>query len=185
MGFLTELRSRGTAADYQALVDRTPYARLLGLSIDSIDEGGRLLTRLRFDPSIVGNPNLPAIHGGVIGAFLEMAAIFQLMSEGEGDRVPKPINFTVEYLRSAGPRDAFAQATITKLGRRVANVSVRAWQDDSDRPVAAAHGHFLMPQASWAGIRARQRAAGFAARPMANPDPAWQRNGSRRTPPIW
>lgn len=146
MGFLTELRSRGTAADYQALVDRTPYARLLGLSIDSIDEGGRLLTRLRFDPSIVGNPNLPAIHGGVLGAFLEMAAIFQLMSEGEGDRVPKPINFTVEYLRSAGPRDAFAQATITKLGRRVANVSVRAWQDDSDRSVAAAHGHFLMPQ---------------------------------------
>jgi len=147
VGFLTELRSRGTPADYHELVERTPYARLLGLSIESIDAHGRLLTRLRFDQTIVGNPNLPAIHGGVIGAFLEMAAIFQLVREGEGDRLPKPINFTVEYLRSAGPRDAFAQATITKHGRRVANVHVHAWQDDPERLVAAAHGHFLMPQA--------------------------------------
>jgi uncharacterized protein (TIGR00369 family) len=147
MGFLRELRGCGTAADYQALVERTPYARWLGLSIDSIDGEGRLLTKLRFEQSIVGNPNLPAIHGGVIGAFLEMAAIFQLMSESEGDHLPKPINITIEYLRSAGPRDAFAQATVTKLGRRVANVSVRAWQDEPDRPVAAAHGHFLMSRA--------------------------------------
>jgi len=148
VGFLTELRSRGTAADYHELVERTPYARFLGLSIDSIDAHGRLLTRLRFDPAIVGNPNLPAIHGGVIGAFLEMAAIFQLVREGEGDRLPKPINFTVEYLRSAGPRDAFAQATLTKHGRRVANVRVQAWQDDPERLIAAAHGHFLITQAS-------------------------------------
>ncbi len=147
MSFLAELRSRGTAADYQALMERIPYARWLGLSIDSIDEDGRLVTKLRFDRAIVGNPNLPAIHGGVIGAFLETAAIFQLVREGEGDRLPKPINFTVEYLRTAGPRDSFAQATITKHGRRVANVSVAAWQDERNRPVAAAHGHFLMPQA--------------------------------------
>jgi acyl-coenzyme A thioesterase PaaI-like protein len=147
VSFLTELRSRGTTADYQALMERIPYARLLGLSIDSIDEGGRLLTKMRFDRAIVGNPNLPAIHGGVIGAFLEMAAIFQLVREGEGDGLPKPINLTVEYLRTAGPRDSFAQATITKHGRRVANVSVHAWQDDRNRPVAAGHGHFLMPQA--------------------------------------
>jgi acyl-coenzyme A thioesterase PaaI-like protein len=130
----------------RGLVERIPYARLLGLSIDSIDAHGQVVTRLRFDPRVVGNPNLPTIHGGVIGAFLEMAAIFQLVREGEGDRLPKPINLTVEYLRSAGPRDSFARATITKHGRRVANVRVQAWQDDPDRPVAVAHGHFLMPR---------------------------------------
>jgi acyl-coenzyme A thioesterase PaaI-like protein len=146
MGLIAEIRDRGTVADYQGLVERIPYARLLGLSIDSIDKHGQVVTRLRFDPSVVGNPNLPAIHGGVIGAFLEMAAIFQLVREGEGDRLPKPINLTVEYLRSAGPRDSYARATITKHGRRVANVRVQAWQDDPDRPVAVAHGHFLMPR---------------------------------------
>src|SRR5438094_4694711 len=114
MGLIADIRDRGTVADYQALVERMPYARLLGVSIDSVDPQGQLVTRLRFDPRVVGNPNLPAIHGGVIGAFLEMAAIFQLVREGEGDRLPKPINLTVEYLRSAGPRDAYAGATITK-----------------------------------------------------------------------
>jgi acyl-coenzyme A thioesterase PaaI-like protein len=146
MGLIAEIRNRGAVADYQRLVERIPYARLLGLSIDSIDAHGQVVTRLRFDPGVVGNPNLPAIHGGVIGAFLEMAAIFQLVREGEGDRLPKPINLTVEYLRSAGPRDSYARATITKHGRRVANVRAQAWQDDPDRPVAFAHGHFLMPQ---------------------------------------
>jgi acyl-coenzyme A thioesterase PaaI-like protein len=108
MGLIAELRDRGTVADFQLLVERIPYARLLGLSIDGIDPHGQLVTRLRFDPRVVGNPNLPAIHGGVIGAFLEMAAIFQLVREGEGDHLPKPINLTVEYLRSAGPRDTYA-----------------------------------------------------------------------------
>ena len=139
MGFLTELRSRGTAADYHALVERMPYARLLGLSIDSIDEQGRLLTKLRFDRAIVGNPNLPAIHGGVIGAFLEMAAIFQLVREGEGDRLPKPINFTVEYLRSAGPRDSFArrrQLLLASGRRATGSGSPRGRQARSARDAA-------------------------------------------------
>lgn len=146
MSYLADIRSQGTIEAYQALVDRIPYARLLGLSIQAIDERGRVVTKMPFDHRIVGNPNLPAVHGGVIGAFLEMAAIFQLVHEVEGDRLPKPINLTVDYLRSVGPRDTLATATITKHGRRVANVRVEAWQDDRDRPVAAAHGHFLMPQ---------------------------------------
>jgi len=100
--------------------------------------------RLGFDRRIVGNASLPAIHGGVIGAFLEFAAILELVRQGEGERLPKPIDLTIDYLRSAGPRDAFARATITKRGRRVANVRVEAWQD-ADRLVAAAHGHFLLP----------------------------------------
>ena len=98
MGLIAEIRGRGEVADYLGLVERIPYARLLGLSIDSIDAHGQVVTRLRFDLRVVGNPNLPTIHGGVIGAFLEMAAIFQLVREGEGDRLPKPINLTVEYL---------------------------------------------------------------------------------------
>jgi len=146
MGIIADLRAHGTAADYQKFLSRIPYARLLGLSIDSIDDRGRVVTRMKFDRGIVGNPNLPAVHGGVIGAFLEMAAIIQLVREGEGDHLPKPINLTIDYLRTAGPRDVLAHATITKHGRRVANVRVEAWQDDPEKPVAAAHGHFLMPQ---------------------------------------
>ena len=85
-----------------------------------------------------------AIHGGVIGAFLEFAAILELVRQGEGERLPKPIDLTIDYLRSARGVDAFARATITKHGRRVANVRVEAWQQSEER-LAAAHGHFLLP----------------------------------------
>ena len=74
MGVIADLRDHGTVADYQAFLERIPYARFLGLSVDSIDERDRVVLRLRFDRGIVGNPNLPAVHGGVIGAFLEWAA---------------------------------------------------------------------------------------------------------------
>lgn len=146
MSFLSEIRRDDSISGYQSLVRRIPYARFLGLSIVDVDEHGHVVTRMPFDHRLVGNPNLPAVHGGVIGAFLEMAAIFQLAREMDGDRMPKPINLTVEYLRSVGPRDTFAIATITKHGRRIANVRAEAWQDDRSRAVAAAHGHFLMPQ---------------------------------------
>jgi acyl-coenzyme A thioesterase PaaI-like protein len=146
MSFLSDLRASDSVAEYQKFVDGIPYALLLGLSVHSIDAQGCLVTKMTFSPTIIGNANLPAIHGGVIGGFLEMAAIFQLVRDGEGEHLPKPINITVDYLRSAGPRDTFACATITKHGRRVANVRVEAWQDDRARPVAVAHGHFLMPR---------------------------------------
>jgi len=32
---------------------------------------------------------------------------------------------------------------IFKQGSRVANVRVRAWQDDYDKPIATMHGHYL------------------------------------------
>jgi uncharacterized protein (TIGR00369 family) len=145
MGFFSDLRGNGTIEAFQAGVDRIPYARFLGIQVVSLGEY-RLLLKLPFDDKLVGNPMLPALHGGALGAFLEIVAILQLVKEEEGDGLPKPINLTVDYLRSAGPRDLYGRATITKRGRRVANVRVEAWQEDPERPVAAAHGHFLMPR---------------------------------------
>lgn len=124
------------------LVDAIPYARFLGISVDERD--GELTSTLAFSDHIVGNPALPAIHGGVIGAFLETAAIFHLLWERETVQVPKTITVTVDYLRSAGPADTHARAVITKLGARIANVRAEAWQTGPDRPVATANANFLV-----------------------------------------
>jgi uncharacterized protein (TIGR00369 family) len=124
------------------VLDAIPYARFLGVALDRA--GGALECVLPFREEIVGNPILPAIHGGVIGAFLELTAILRLIDENGTDRVPKPINFTIDYLRSAGPTTTRARADIFKLGRRVAVVHVVAWQDDPGRPVASGNGKFLL-----------------------------------------
>ncbi len=124
------------------LVESIPYARLLGMDVVRGDDG--LECVLPFHADLIGNTRLPAIHGGVIGSFLEMTALFRLIDESGLDAVPKPISFTIDYLRSAGPRETRARAEIFKLGRRISHVRVIAWQDARDRPVAAANGKFLM-----------------------------------------
>ncbi|HVO27319.1 MAG TPA: PaaI family thioesterase [Candidatus Margulisiibacteriota bacterium] len=124
------------------VLDAIPYARFLGVQVDRVE--GVLQCVLPFREEIIGNAMLPAIHGGVIGAFLELTALLRLIDESGTDRVAKPINFAIDYLRSAGPATTRARADIFKLGRRVAVVHVVAWQDDPARPVASGNGKFLL-----------------------------------------
>jgi acyl-coenzyme A thioesterase PaaI-like protein len=128
------------ADDLQAALARIPYARFLGVRAELA--GDEMTAILPFAPHLVGNPILPAIHGGVLGAFMEMTAVLQLsMAQGLG-RQPRPIGVSVEYLRSGKPMTTFARASIKRVGRRVANVQVEAWQEARGNPIAALRGHF-------------------------------------------
>lgn len=144
-----------------ALVDGIPYVRFLGITFER--RGDELTSVLNFDEKLIGNPLLPALHGGVTAAFLETTAIIELgwqrlwdeIESGRIDaesltpetlpRMPKTIDFTVDYLRSGLPRDAYARARVNRSGRRYASVHVEAWQDNRSRLYAQATGHFLMP----------------------------------------
>jgi acyl-coenzyme A thioesterase PaaI-like protein len=121
---------------------RIPYARYLGVRVES-DERGPLIV-LPFRGDLIGNTWLPALHGGVVGAFLELVAMAAMLGQGDGARVPKPINFSIDYLRSVGPAETRGRAAIVKHGRRIANVRVTAWQSDEGKPVAAGTGNFLV-----------------------------------------
>ncbi len=131
--------------DLERLAESIPYARWMNIAPEN--STGELLTRMRYRETLIGNTHLPAIHGGTLGALLEMAAIFHLLWESDTDAVPKIVNITVDYLRSAGPRDVIASAKVTKQGRRMVNVFAEAWQDDRNKPVASASAHFLVTSA--------------------------------------
>lgn len=122
-----------------ALLDAWPYARFLGVRLEAGEAGP--IAVLPFDPKLIGNPILPALHGGVVAAFLELAALARLDAEG---RRARTIDITVDYLRPARPVTFYAEARILKLGRRAANVAVEAWQEDRASPVAALRGHFMI-----------------------------------------
>ncbi|MBM3650626.1 MAG: PaaI family thioesterase [Alphaproteobacteria bacterium] len=141
-GLLERLAAARKEGDVAKLADAIPYARWMQIAPEN--NTGELLTRMRFHDTLVGNTFLPAIHGGTLGAMLEMAAIFHLLWETETETVPKIVNITVDYLRSAGPRDVIAAAKVTKQGRRMVNVFAEAWQDDRAKPVATANAHFLI-----------------------------------------
>lgn len=151
------VRSRRDAA-LERLAGSVPYARFLGIRFDR--RGDELTAILPFRDGLIGNPVLPALHGGATASLLELAAQVELAWGAlwhavEGGtpvdeapiRLPRTIDFTVDYLRPGLPRDAYARARVTRAGRRYASVQVEAWQDHRDRPFIAAAGHFLMPGA--------------------------------------
>jgi len=127
-----------------AFLQRVPYVRYLGMRVELA--GDEMTAVLPFADHLIGNPMIPALHGGVIGAFLEMTALAQLSLAQPGRRVPKTIDITVEYLRSGKAQETYARAILRKVGRRVANVQVEAWQDSRAQPVAGLTGHFLLRQ---------------------------------------
>jgi acyl-coenzyme A thioesterase PaaI-like protein len=140
---LLEVVKRAKAAgDFNLLADAVPYAKRFGISVDH--SSGELIGKLAYSDAIIGNPMLPALHGGAIGALLESTAVFQTLWEAEAIFYPKVVTITIDYLRSGRPVETFAKGTITKPGRRVVNVSVEAWQEDRLRPIARANAHFLI-----------------------------------------
>jgi acyl-coenzyme A thioesterase PaaI-like protein len=120
---------------------QSPFARCLGIRLG---EDGTLV--MPFSQQIIGNPILPAIHGGITGAFLETTAIVGVTRE-LGVALPKPIGLTVNYLRSGRALDSYANVSIVKQGRRVVAFEAQAWQDDRTKPIASAFGHFMLRQA--------------------------------------
>lgn len=134
-----------SAEEVAAAVAAIPYARFLGLRAAPGEEG--VTAVLPYADHLIGNPAGPSLHGGVIGAFMEIAAVIRLSLRPGAAGRPKTIGMTVEYLRAGRPRDTYARAEIRRLGRRVANVRVEAWQEDAAAPIAALHGHFLLARA--------------------------------------
>ena len=125
-----------------AVLASIPYARFIGVRAELA--GDEMTAVLPFSNLIVGNPILPAIHGGVLGAFMEMTALAQLSIIEPLKRQPRTIDVSIEYLRSGRPLTTFARAKINKVGRRIANVHVEAWQEQRSAPIAALRGHFLL-----------------------------------------
>ena len=130
------------ASDLETFLQRVPYVRFLGMHAELA--GDEMTAILPFAPHLVGNTFLPALHGGVIGAFLEMTALAQLSVTQPSARVHKTIDITIEYLRPGRAQLSYARAEVRKIGRRIANVHVEAWQDDRSQPFAALRGHFLL-----------------------------------------
>lgn len=140
-----QLGTRLSAATLNGWFDQIPYARLLGVEVTEQDN--ELVFSLAAQSSNVGNPLLPALHGGVVAAFMETAAVLSVMAYTGGQRIPKVIDFSVDYLRSARLETTFARCELGRLGKRVVNVSVFAWQGERrDESVALARAHLVWPE---------------------------------------
>ena len=147
----------------ETFAKQIPFCNTLGIGFNCL--GNEITTHLPFKKEFIGNPAIPALHGGVIGSFLEISAIIQLSwtifleKKNNSDnfsisklkeeslilqRLPKTIDLTIDYLNSGRSNESFARAKVNKIGRRYASVSVKTWQDEPKNPFALASAHFLV-----------------------------------------
>ena len=121
-----------------------PYAKLLDLRVE-----GEERIVMPFADAVMGRPGW--LHGGAIAGLLEFAAYTRLTADiGDPRVIMKPVTVTIDYMRGGLAKlgDTRAEATVERLGNRMANVEAVAWQADRSRPVAAARINFLLERPS-------------------------------------
>lgn len=131
-----------TEAQVRERLYAAPFAKFFGVDLEL--RGDELTLVLPYREDLVGNVMLPALHGGVVGALLEIAALTTVSLRQRQEHLPKTIDITIDYLRSGRPVSTYARAKVTRLGRRIASVRAEAWQFERADPIAALHGHFLL-----------------------------------------
>lgn len=119
-----------------------PYARTLGFVLDI--EDGVLTGRLPFTENLIGNPLVPALHGGILAALLQLTATGQLMLKTGSPALPRLFTATQEFLANPALKTTYAAASLVTRTRRFANLRAIAWQGDRAAPVAAATLQFLL-----------------------------------------
>lgn len=116
-----------------------PYADFLGITVAG-ERGGAPLLRMPYSDGLIGFPG--RLHGGAVSGLLEIAAIAAIDATledcGQARAIFKPITVTIDFMRPGQPADTYACGEVVRVGERIANVAVTAWQDDPSRLIAAA-----------------------------------------------
>ncbi|ORU93384.1 MAG: thioesterase [Cycloclasticus sp. symbiont of Bathymodiolus heckerae] len=142
MTLLQSIQQLKDSNDYEGMIQLIPYAKSMGIETSLV--GDKIVSTLPFMESNIGNPTLPALHGGLVAGFMENAALFHLLWCFELKKTPKVIDFSIDYLRPGLTETTYSHCDVIRLGRRVALCNIKAWQADSEKPIAIARGHFLL-----------------------------------------
>lgn len=128
----------------KSILGLPPYALALDMSVvDEID--GVPVISMPYADKVQGRPGF--LHGGAISGLLEMAAvaaIYRALQAKGSDSAIKQVNVTIDFMRGGLPLPTFAVGEVTRLGRTMANVEARAWQDDRHKPIAMGYMHYLI-----------------------------------------
>ena len=146
MTYVNQIRAAVASKDYNSLVTLVPYAQYLGISIDeaSGNVGQVVHYKMPFQQHLLGNPVRPSLHGGVIAGFMENVALIDVLISQKQQRIPKPVDFSIDYLRPGRAETCFAMVDIVREGNRIVLARVDCWQASKDTPIAQARVHILL-----------------------------------------
>ncbi len=125
-----------------------PFNQHLGLRCLLIEDGF-VRVELPFRKEHVGNPEIPALHGGAISSTLDTTGGLAVWSRlRPHDRV-STIDLRVDYLRPGRGEPMIAVARVVRIGNRVGVAELRAFHPDAeDKPIAAGMGVYSIRRVS-------------------------------------
>lgn len=124
----------------QAIVDRSPFNRWLGMQVLALDAQG-LQLKIRWREELVSSPERQSTHGGVIAALVDCAADY-VIAATVGHALPT-LDLHIDYHRVARPGDLYAQSRLTHLGGTL-GVAQTQVSDAQGRLIASGRGMYLL-----------------------------------------
>jgi uncharacterized protein (TIGR00369 family) len=119
-----------------------PFNQFLGIRIAAMRDGMARL-ELPYRPEFIGDPGRPALHGGAIATLIDTAAGFAVWTRIEPDDRLSTVDLRIDYVTHGRPETLVAEATVIRLGNRIATVDVRSYQpSDETRTVATGKAVF-------------------------------------------
>lgn len=111
----------------QKAVDTVPFARLLGIELDAIDEGTATLgLRIRRDLT----QNHGVVHGGAIASLIDTATAFAIIPLLAPRERVSTVDLTISYLRPLTTGRVIAVAKVVRAGRRIFVVTAEVFDKD-------------------------------------------------------
>ena len=122
-------------------LDHVPFAKLLGIEVDSVEPGHAVLSMKLRDDLMRNNA---IAHGGAIATLIDSAMAIAIMALLEENERTVTVDLTIHYLRPISEGTARASARVVRAGRRVITVSAELFGEDGKLSATAISTYLRM-----------------------------------------
>lgn len=122
-----------------------PFNKWLGMKVEHM-ERGRLTVSIPWRAELVGDPTVPAMHGGIIGAVADAAGGIAIWTTFDNPATRlSTVDLRIDYLRPGKAERLIAAATVIRTGARLGWADVRLYHPGREAdPIAAARGVYAI-----------------------------------------
>jgi len=120
-------------------IDDVPFAKLLGIEVESVEPGHAVLT-MKMRDELMRNGGIA--HGGAVAALIDSAMAFAIVPMLGENEHSVTVDLTIHYLRPVSEGSARASARVVRAGKRVITVSAELF-DGNEKLAATAISTYL------------------------------------------
>lgn len=116
-----------------------PFHRWLGVSIAARNADG-IAIEMPWREDMISNPALPAMHGGVVAALIDLTGFYTVLASGSV--CTSTADLHVDYHRAASRERIVAHGKIVRIGKRLSVAEVRV--EGAHGLIASGRGAYTM-----------------------------------------